>query len=162
MDLNVLLVDYFLNTSALWRMRWRYRLVVQVRGVLSGWDGVNLVRVVLGGWVEMNVDDDVEERSDRCLRKSGHRAVVVRGTIVFRGIVIVEWTTVIIVGGSFGWIISTTTLREDGRVMERQSIGTTKKLNPQIAIVLKKTQLTLVQLKATWDHPPTPPASTSP
>ena len=29
----------------------------------------------LGSWcaeVEMNVDDDVEERSDRCLRKSGH------------------------------------------------------------------------------------------
>ena len=40
--------------------------------MLSGWDGVILVRGMLSGWVEMNVDDDVEERSDRCLRKSGH------------------------------------------------------------------------------------------
>ena len=56
MNLDVLLVDYFLNASAL---HWRYGLVVRVRGVLSG-------------WVEMNLDDDVEERSDRCLRKSGH------------------------------------------------------------------------------------------
>ena len=34
--------------------------------------GYNLVCGVLSGWVEMNVDDDVEERSDLCLRKSGH------------------------------------------------------------------------------------------
>ena len=35
-----------------------------------GW--VNLNRGVLSGWVEWNLDDDIEERSDRCLRKSGH------------------------------------------------------------------------------------------
>ena len=48
----------------------KYGLVVRVRGVLRSWDKVNLVRSVLSGWVEMNLDDDVEERSDRCLRKS--------------------------------------------------------------------------------------------
>ena len=40
--------------------------------MLSGLDGVNLVRGGLSGWVEMNLDDFVEEKSDRCLTKSGH------------------------------------------------------------------------------------------
>ena len=74
MDLDVLLVNYFLNTSVLWRLRWRYGLVVRARGVLSGWDGVNLVRDVLSGWVEMNLDDDVEERNDR-IQRNNHRRV---------------------------------------------------------------------------------------
>ena len=119
-----------------------------VRGVLSGWDGINLVRGVLSDWVEMNLDDD--ERSDRCPRKSGHslRAVVVRGRIVFRGIIIVAWTTVIIVGGSSSsWIIPTTTLREDGRVTERPNIGTTKRMNPPQIAIVQKTQLALSNLK---------------
>jgi hypothetical protein len=125
MDLDVLLVDYFQNTSVVWKLRHGRRcgMVVQVlgelsgsdgvdllrgvlsawdevdflrgllsgwdgvdflrgllsgwdgidflRGVLSGWDGEDFLRGVLSGWVEMNFDDDVEERSDRCLRKSG-------------------------------------------------------------------------------------------
>ena len=32
---------------------------------------MNLLRGVLSGWVEMNFDDEVEERRDRRLRKSG-------------------------------------------------------------------------------------------
>ena len=32
---------------------------------------MDLLRGVLSGWVEMNFDDDVEESSDRSLRKSG-------------------------------------------------------------------------------------------
>ena len=55
MDLDVLLVDYFLNTSALWRLRWRYGLVVRVRGVLSGWNGENLVHGMLSGWDGVNL-----------------------------------------------------------------------------------------------------------
>ena len=42
-----------------------------LRVVSGGWDGLNFLRVGLNGWVEMNFDDDVEERSDRCLMKSG-------------------------------------------------------------------------------------------
>ena len=49
MDLDVLLVDYVLDISAVWRLRWRYGLVVRV---------------------EMNFVDGVEERSDRRPRKS--------------------------------------------------------------------------------------------
>ena len=71
MDLDVLLVDYFLDTSAVWRLLWRHGLVVRVRGLLSDWDGVDLVPGMLNGWVEMNFDDDVE-RSDRRLRECGH------------------------------------------------------------------------------------------
>jgi hypothetical protein len=42
-----------------------------LRGVLSGRGGANLLRSMLSGRVVMNFDDDVEERSDRSLRKSG-------------------------------------------------------------------------------------------
>ena len=73
MDLDVLLVDYFLDTSAVWRLCWQHGFVVRVRRVLSGWDEMNFVRDVLVGWVEMNFDNDVGERSDRCLRKSDQR-----------------------------------------------------------------------------------------
>ena len=44
--------------------------VNSLRCELSGWE-VNLLRGVLGVWVVMNFDDNVEERNDRCLRKSG-------------------------------------------------------------------------------------------
>ena len=41
------------------------------RGELNGWDEADLLRGVLSGCVEINFDDDVEERTGRCLRKSG-------------------------------------------------------------------------------------------
>lgn len=55
MDLYVPLVDYFLDTSAVWRLGWRDGLVVRVRGVLSDWDGVHLFRGMLSGWDGMHL-----------------------------------------------------------------------------------------------------------
>ena len=71
--------SYFQDTSIVWKLCWRCGTVVRVRGELSGWDGVGFVmccqedflHAVLSSWVEMNFDDDVEEESDCCLRKSG-------------------------------------------------------------------------------------------
>jgi hypothetical protein len=83
MDLDVLLVDYLLDTSAVWRLGWRYELVVRVRGIVSGWDGANLVSGMLRGWVEMNLDDNVEERSDRRLRVRGIVSGWDRANLVF-------------------------------------------------------------------------------
>ena len=73
MDLDLLLVDYFQNTSVIWKLRWQRGMVVRARGELSGWDGVDFLRSVQrgwdgvdflrgvpSGWVEMNFDDDVE------------------------------------------------------------------------------------------------------
>lgn len=63
MDLDVLLVDYVLYTSAVRRLGW---LVVRFHGVLNGWDGVvGLIRGVLSSWVEMNFDGDVERKNLR-------------------------------------------------------------------------------------------------
>ena len=60
MDLDVPLVDYFQDTSVVWKLRWRCGMVVRVRG---GWDA----RGVLSGWDGVVFDDDVEEGSDRRL-----------------------------------------------------------------------------------------------
>jgi hypothetical protein len=49
MDLDSLLIDYFLDTSAVWRLGWRYELVIRVRGIVSGWVGENLVCGMLRG-----------------------------------------------------------------------------------------------------------------
>ena len=41
-----------------------------LRGVLSGWDGMDFLHGVPSGWVEMNFDDDRDvEGSDRAIRR---------------------------------------------------------------------------------------------
>ena len=50
MDLDLLLVDYFQNTSVIWKLRWQRGMVVRARGELSGWDGVDFLRSVQRGW----------------------------------------------------------------------------------------------------------------
>jgi len=57
MDPDVLLVDYVLDISVVWRLRSGYRLVVRVRGELSDWAEVNLLRgpSLLSGWAEVNL-----------------------------------------------------------------------------------------------------------
>ena len=55
MDLDVLLVDYVLDISVVRRQRWRYGMVVRVRGGLSVWVEVNLFCGELNGWVEVNL-----------------------------------------------------------------------------------------------------------
>ena len=55
MDLDMLLVDYVLDISVVRRLRWRYGMVVRVRGELNGWDEVSLLRGELSGWVEANL-----------------------------------------------------------------------------------------------------------
>ena len=50
MDLDVLPVYCFQNTSVVWKLRWRCEMVVRVRGELSGWDWEDFLHAVLRGW----------------------------------------------------------------------------------------------------------------
>ena len=50
MDLVVLPVYCFQNTSVVWKLRWRCGMVVRVRGELSGWDWEDFLRSVLRSW----------------------------------------------------------------------------------------------------------------
>ena len=48
-DLDVLLVDYFQDTSVVRKLCWQYGMVVRIRGELSSWDGEDFLRGVLSG-----------------------------------------------------------------------------------------------------------------
>ena len=78
MDLDVLLVDYFQDTSVVWKLRWRCRMNPYDRSC-SWWLRRSWCAEWLG-WGGLDFDDDVEEGSDRCLAVVFKRRIVVRAS----------------------------------------------------------------------------------
>ena len=75
MDLDVLLVDYFQDTSVVWKLRWRCGMNPYDRSC-SWWLRCSWCAEWLG-WGGLDFDDDVEEGSDRCLAVVFKRRIVV-------------------------------------------------------------------------------------